>query len=173
MISDLTFVSDESLDVIAQVDLIKEEHKPLIMKYIIIQIAKKHPMNKMEICLSSGLTEDPNEFDDWSEGEVKVVFDGIESNYDFDKDKCKKFVYLMKGTKLVSECIINGDKKYSSEIGIDIVETLVGNAKKVNERFNKVEQEAVDDNNFWKTPNNQGSQLTFNQMQKYILLIFT
>lgn len=84
--------------------------------------------------------------------EIKVTWKDLTDggSCDFDREKCKKFVYYMNGKKLKSECIDeNGEKKYSSEIGIDIVETLVEMAKKVNERFTRNdEQQAEDDNNF-------------------------
>lgn len=166
MSNDLVFVSDEGLDVIQNVDNIMDEHKPLILQYIIIQLAKKNPYNKMGLISKDQKNIDPNEFKDFSPNEVKVDFEGIESNYDFDKELCKKNVFYLKDKKLISEFIIKGDKKYSSEIGMDIVEVLTSSAKKVNERFNKKEQEAIDDNNFLKQPNSGINQLSFNQMQK-------
>merc|ERR1711957_586505 len=130
MSNDLVFVSDESLDVIQNVDNIKDEFKPLILQYIIIQLAKKNPYNKMGLISKDQNNIDPNEFKDFSANEIKVDYEGIESNFDFDKELCKKTVFSMKDKKLVSEFIIKGDKKYSSEIGMDIVEVLTSSAKK-------------------------------------------
>jgi hypothetical protein len=46
--------------------------------------------------------------------------------------------------------------------------TLVEQAKKVKQAHNSGEQEAVDDNNFLKSPNSGGAQMTYNEGQQYI-----
>ena len=44
---ELTFVSDKSLDVLLKTELIKEEWRQLILRYIIMQLAKRHRDSKM------------------------------------------------------------------------------------------------------------------------------
>jgi hypothetical protein len=44
---ELTFVSDNTLDVLLKTELIKEEWRQLILRYIIMQLAKRHRDSKM------------------------------------------------------------------------------------------------------------------------------
>jgi len=163
--SKLTFVGDGSLDVLLKTDSIPEEWKQLILTYIIMQLAKRHRDSKMHFETTGGKTLDPNEFEDLSAGELKVIYESYKANFNFDRDTSKNFEYYLQEKKLITQCVQGGKSLYSSEISIDIVEVLVSQAKKVNQAMNSNEQEAVDDNNFLKSPNSGGAQLTYNQVQ--------
>ena len=74
----------------------------------------------------------------------------------------KEAVHSVSGEKIVTEFVNNGKRTHSSEITVEVAKSLL----KVTTKGEMKDQEAEDDNNFWKNPVNQTQQSAFAEDSK-------
>ena len=74
----------------------------------------------------------------------------------------KEAIHSVVGEKIVTEFSNNGKRTHSSEITLEVAKSLL----KVTSRGESKDQEAEDDNNFWKNPVNQTQQTAFAEDSK-------
>ena len=147
------------------VDILVTEAGEDVYRYIVYLAHRRHPKDKIYVLNSDHSKTELNADEINGNSPHKVIY--LSEKLDVVHHKVCKHKFV--DNKIVSEFYNTGKKTHSSEISIDVAQTLLRTLKRDSDEDIKTQIDQ-DDNNFWKNPVNQTQQTAFAEDTKSLAI---
>ena len=133
-------------------DYLTSDGSEFVYSYVVHTAHKRHPGDPIYRALADGTKSQVSEQQVTKSSGIREIWIG-----EVGEAPTKEAVHSVSGEKIITEFNNNGKRTHSSEITLEVAKSLF----KVTSKGDMKDQEAEDDNNFWKNPVNQTQQTAF------------